>query len=64
MVKYKCFWIEVVDNIEEDPVYSWKFNVYYNGICCTTDTRITEGHALAAAKYWVDNYGFDWLGDN
>jgi len=67
--KYKCFWIEVVDLIEygeydnvNDPQGLWRYSIYYNGICCTTETRATYASASDAAEYWVKEYGFEWLG--
>lgn len=68
--KYKCFWIEIVDLVEEDlydkryPTDLYKYNIYYNGTCCETGTRISAYHCEQAAEHWVREYGFEWLGLN
>lgn len=66
--KYKCFWIEIVDLIEEDlydkeyPKAVYKYNIYYNGICCESGTRLSQTGCELSAEYWVKEHGFDWLG--
>ena len=67
--KYKCFWVEIIDLIEydlvdwDDPQGLYKYNIYYNGVCCTTGKRMLESQCKEAAQYWVNTFGYTWLGD-